>query len=594
MTTLAAPPSGGMLGQATLHRVDSLDELDAFRRWAGERRDWMGFDTETSSLDTYRCRHRMTQLGDKHHGWAFSPQWMGAAHEVLSRYQGALTAFNLPFDWRVLRRSGLTLPWVQCHDAQLLTHLADSTMPTALKPRAAADIDPAALIGEQKLKAAMKANGWTHDTVPDDLAEYWLYGAMDPVSTAWLADVHWPEVSSQFAYPYDVERAYSALAVQMMDAGLMIDRDYINATIDQFTAYRQHVIGWLRKYGVTSPEAAAQVGQALLGIGLPEEVLWHTKTHQVQTDVKAMEHYAANCADAIEFIQAVQGAKKAGKVVSTYLAKMLAMAGADDVIHYAIHTIGAQWTGRSSISDPSMQNYSRDIPQVRGGFRPRPGMVLISWDADQIEMRLAAHFSCDPALIADFAYCDANGQSFFLNFAQTIYGPITKKDPRYTTSKNTAYGTVYGSGPETAAATAGVTLDVIQPIYAAWKGRYRKLDSWARRLVNEQKHTKRPQVLTWCGRRLYARPHKAYGLVDYKIQGSAAEALKIAALNVAAHGYGSLLRLPVHDELIAEVPIADAEAVLHDVTKILNTTTADFRVPISWSGTIMPIRWTKT
>ena len=314
-----------------------------------------------------------------------------------------------------------------------------------------------------------------------------------------------------------------------------------------------------------------------------------------QTDVKAMTHYAATCGEAIPMIRAVQDAKKAGKVVSTYLAKMLDMAGSDDILHYAIHTIGAQRTGRSSISNPSMQNFSRDIPQVRGGFRPRPGHVLISFDADQIEMRLAAHFSGDRRLIEDFAYCDANGLSFFLNFAQTIYGPITKSDPRYTTSKNTAYGTVYGSGPETAAATAGVTLEAIKPIYAAWKSRYRRLDKWGRDLVNAQKyqHHHRPQVTTWYGRRLYARPGKEYGLVDYEVQGSAAECLKLAALNVDAAGYGSLLRLPVHDELILEVPIGDAEAVLRDVTKILNDTTSGFKVPVTWSGTIMETRWTK-
>jgi len=82
--------------------------------------------------------------------------------------------------------------------------------------------------------------------------------------------------------------------------------------------------------------------------------------------------------------------------------------------------------------------------------------------------------------------------------------------------------------------------------------------------------------------------------VDYLIQGSAAEFLKLAALNVEANGYGHLLRLPVHDELIAEVPVADAEHVLAEVTKILNATTADLKVPVTWSGTIMPERWVKT
>jgi DNA polymerase-1 len=220
--------------------------------------------------------------------------------------------------------------------------------------------------------------------------------------------------------------------------------------------------------------------------------------------------------------------------------------------------------------------------------------VLVSFDADQIEMRLAAHFSGDRQLIEDFAHCDENGQSFFLNFAQTIYGPITKRDPRYTTSKNTAYGTIYGSGKETAAATAGVTVDVIEPIYNAWKARYRGLDAWSRRLVRSQEHRgHRPEVTSWYGRRLFAQQGKAYSLVDYKVQATAAECLKLAACQMDAAGYGDLLRLPVHDELIAEVPAGDAQDVLISGTKILNATTADFRVPIPWEGQIMTERWVK-
>jgi DNA polymerase-1 len=590
---MAAAPGAGVLSQASLHDVTSLADLDEFRRWAGERRDWLAFDTESAGLSPYADKHRKTQLGDRFAGWAFSPEWMGGAHEVLARYQGPLAAFNAVYDYRVLaHQSGLWLPWMQVHDAQLVAHLADSLAPTALKARTARDIDHSALAGEQALKEAMRSNGWTWATVPDGLPEYVFYAAQDAVDVAWLMDKHWPEVSTRFSAAYDLERAYARLAAKMMDAGLMIDRPYIQQTISEFADYRSRTLDWLAGHDISSPEAGAQVGRALTAIGVPD--LWRTKTGMVQTDVKAMEHYAATCAAAIPLIEAVQGAKKAGKVVSTYLAKMLAMAGADDVIHYAIHTIGAQRTSRSSISDPSMQNYSRDIPQVRGGFIPRPGHVLVSFDADQIEMRLAAHFSGDRQLIEDFAHCDTNGESFFLNFAQTIYGPITKSDGRYSLTKNCCYSMVYGSGPDTAAATAGVTLDAIKPIHAAWKARYRGLDAWSRRLISSQKHRgHRPQTETWYGRRLFAQSGKEYGLVDYRVQGTAAECLKLAACQMDAAGYGDLLRLPVHDEMILEVPTGDAQDVLVSGTKILSATTADFRVPITWGGQIMTERWVK-
>ena len=97
-----------------------------------------------------------------------------------------------------------------------------------------------------------------------------------------------------------------------------------------------------------------------------------------------------------------------------------------------------------------------------------------------------------------------------------------------------------------------MTVDVIEPIYNAWKSRYRGLDNWSRKLISSQKHRgHRPHTETWYGRRLYAQTGMEYSLIDYKVQGTAAECLKLAALQVDAGGYGDLLRLPVHDELIA-------------------------------------------
>ena len=87
---------------------------------------------------------------------------------------------------------------------------------------------------------------------------------MDPVQTCWLMDKHWPEVTARFSAAFDLERSYARLCASMMSAGLMIDRPYIEDTIGQFTAAREATIEWLGQFGITSPEAAGQVGRALL------------------------------------------------------------------------------------------------------------------------------------------------------------------------------------------------------------------------------------------------------------------------------------------------------------------------------------------
>jgi DNA polymerase-1 len=94
------------------------------------------------------------------------------------------------------------------------------------------------------------------------------------------------------------------------------------------------------------------------------------------------------------------------------------------------------------------------------------------------------------------------------------------------------------------------------------------------------------------GRRLYGQRGREYALVDYEVQGSAADFLKDATVAMDAHGYGELLRLTAHDELLAEVPREQAQEVLRAGVQIM-TNRADFAVPITWDGEIMDTRWEK-
>jgi DNA polymerase-1 len=581
-----------------------MNELMAFWRWMGERHDGVVcFDTESAGLAWWRNKHRMTQIGDMRAGWAFPPEWMGAAHEALQTWMAAgnrAGAWNAPYDWLVLgHHHGLWLNWAQIEDAQLASHLADSAPPgmhpskaLALKPRAAHDIDPTAMAWQGELDEAMKAQKWTYATVPGDFPPFWRYGAGDPVLTAHLLARHLPEVRGSFGAAYDLELAYARICAQMMHAGMMIDRPYITHWEDQMQAWVAQALAWLKaEHGVTSVESGEQVGAALERAGVFIERRT-PRTGRPQIDKETMEHYAATYPQAAGLISTLRWARKAQAVLGRHFGKFLAMADENDVIHYAIHSVGAAHTSRQSVTEPALQTLDRDFPQIRGSFRPRPGHVFVAWDADQIEMRMAAHFSGDRQLIADFAACDASGTSFFVNLAGQIYREeISKRDPRYTMTKNTSYATIYGSGLDTAAATAGVSVTDLEPIYEGFKARYRTLSRDSFRLVQSQKRRgHRPQVTTLWGRRLYA--DKAYALIDYRIQGSSAEFLKAGALNMDAAGIGQYLRLPIHDELLAEVPADQAEEILRAGAEILTDRTR-YRVPLTWSGTTMPIRWTK-
>jgi DNA polymerase-1 len=264
------------------------------------------------------------------------------------------------------------------------------------------------------------------------------------------------------------------------------------------------------------------------------------------------------------------------------------------VIHYSIHSTGARQTGRSSVTAPPMQTYDRDEPAVRGSYRPRPGHVFVTIDADQIEMRETAHCSRDPRLIADFLEADRTGQSFFLIAASKIYGEqITKKDPRYTMTKNASYAQNFGAGLEKAAVTAGVTEAQMRPAYDGFRQQYPGVNRLMNRLIAEARGMSRPGVKTLGGRWLYCYPGKEYSLQNYLMQGSAAEILKRGVIALDAHGFGPFLRLPVHDEIIMECPAAEAQDVLAEAERIL-TDRDNYAVPLTWSGSILADRWRKT
>lgn len=596
MTQTTVAPRGGVLDRVTLHHVVSLDELSAFLRWLGDRhRGPVCFDTESAGLRPEHDRLRMIQVGDMDHGWAFPPLWFGAALEVLAKWTGRLGAWNIPYDARVLGcNQGLWLPWAQLDDGMIASHLVDSQGMLGLKARAAKDVDPTALAWERQLKDAMRKNHWDYATIPDDYPPYWQYGAADTVLTSHLLDRHLPMVRQRWPYPYDIEMAYARLCAGMMTAGMMIDRPFVDEQTAIVARYYEQAMAWLSAYGITSVDANADVGAALELAGIP--IRWRTGTGQVQVSKDVLEAYQAEYPWAADLLQTIRGAKKARVLLSNVLGKFARMAGPDDVIHYALHSIGAQTTGRSSVSDPSMQNLDRDIAMVRGCYIPRPGYRFITIDANQVEMRIAAHLSEDPQLLADFAHCDATGEHFFINLASGIYREqITKRDPRYPTTKNAAYSIIFGAGPTTAAVTAGVTLAEMVPVYNGFLARYRKLAKWMNETVDKAKYMRgAPYVETLCGRHLRVRRGKEYAGIDYRVQGSAAELMKTGGIALDAAGYGEYLRLSIHDEWLMEAPEGQAPEILRAATGILTQACSGLRLPVTWEGQVLDHRWEKT
>ncbi len=592
--------SGGPLDVVNLHLVDRYDELQNFFRWLGTQHEEnaLAFDTETTGLNPYLSGQavRLIQIGDTMHGWAFPPEWHGAALEALRAWEGDWLAHNAPFDVNWLRHHYPTLytpDWRRMHDTSMQAHVDDPRRSKALKKLGTLLIDKRAAKGEGALKKAMAEHGWDWATVPIHLEgpakSYWFYGALDPVLTARL-HVHFNRARELYHRPYELEMGVLQSTANMEFTGTLVDLDYCDRMIETIEAYAWKVRRWAKDaYGIGSLGSLGQCIDKFKSLGFEFTEFTPKKNESLNKD--QLQFFAAMNRPGSDLARAILDLRRGEKWKGPYFQNFHDMVDSDNRVHPSIWTCGTR-TARMSITDPALQTLPKKHPAVRNAFIPGEGNLLISIDADQIELRLATHFSEDPGLMEAFA----TGDDFFSVVASEAYGePIDKDDWRRGLMKNGIYATLYGAGIAKIAATAGVPFETMDTVMENFHRQFpgiRQLQADVERLATQRSALEgTPYVVTPYGRRLPGDAGKEYALINYMIQSHAAEILKQGILDLELVGLGPYLRLPVHDELVLEVPIAEREDVLHVLKKTLDAVGKDYLVPLTWGPDVMEERW---
>lgn len=586
------------LADVSLHLVESIDDAMALKRWLGERRDGVvAFDTESGGLSPWKTELRMVQFGDKRTGWAVPwERWGGVALEILNSYRGQWTAHNGVHDWKFLSvKAGYDLPWERLDDTLTMARIDDPSRANGLKPLGSSLIDRRAVAGQKALDEGMAANKWTWATVPIDFPPYWIYSALDPVITAHLHDHFAPWIP---AGPYDLERAANRICTKMMMKGMQLDVPYIEASIATYEDTSNKIRSWLKSaHQITSPSSSGQIRRAFERLG--QECLFWTGTGQPQFTKSTLGFYMTEGQnDAVkQLAKYILAARKADKFPRDYLHKFLNMRDAGDILRMNINVMGAI-TSRMSVSEPPLQQLSRDEKAIRGSIVPRKGMVFISCDLDQIELRMIASASRDEGLINAINEADATGTNVFLVIGREMYGEqITKADPRYTQLKAFVYARAYGAGPEALAETAGIPAETVARIEALFNENFPGMRRLSDELMNAAQVMKRcgerAGVLLESGRFIPLKPGQEYAALNYATQGPAAEYMKQCLVNLDASGLGDQLLLPIHDEILLEVPEAEAEEALKVVESCM-TDRENFAVPVTAGGAILPERWVKS
>ncbi len=263
-------------------------------------------------------------------------------------------------------------------------------------------------------------------------------------------------------------------------------------------------------------------------------------------------------------------------------------------LHTRLHQAVAA-TGRLSSTDPNLQN----IPvrtalgrRVRRAFVAAPGKRLISADYSQIELRVLAHLSGDPALGEAFrAEEDIHARTARELFGGS--GPSPREARRR--AKIVNFSVIYGKTPFTLAKEIGTTTAEARAFIEAYFDRYTGVRDLIEAIRQEARKTGRVRTLFGRARHLpeirtthRARREAAERMaVNAPIQGAAADLIKIAMVRVERalqHSSGRLL-LQVHDELLVEADAGEAEAVGERVRREMEAA-AELSVPLVAGVTI--------
>jgi DNA polymerase-1 len=240
-------------------------------------------------------------------------------------------------------------------------------------------------------------------------------------------------------------------------------------------------------------------------------------------------------------------------------------------IHTSFNQAGAA-TGRLSSAEPNLQNIPVRTPRgeaIRAGFVPREGWVFLVADYSQIELRIMAHLSDDPAFIEAFR----QGGDIHRQTAALIFNvPVGEVTPEMRArAKTINFATIYGQGAFALSRQLGISLEEARGFIARYFERF----SGVRAFLDRQIELARQQgfVETLFQRRRYIPELKernfsirAYGernAQNSPLQGSAADLIKLAMVRIhrasRERGLASRMLLQVHDELVFEAPPGEIE-----------------------------------
>ena len=387
----------------------------------------------------------------------------------------------------------------------------------------------------------------------------------------------------------EVEMPLSFVLFRMEQAGFTVDTPFLRELGDKYAAEiaqrRAEVIEAAggTPFNLNSPQ---QLGEVLFEqMNLPHG----KKTSKGwSTSAEVLEGLRW---EAPEIIEPLLRYRQLAKLNGTYVEGLLPLVDRGGRVHSTFDQT-ATATGRISSSEPNLQNIpvrTEEGREIRQAFLPREGWILLDADYSQIELRLMAHFSGDPAMVDAFR----KGEDIHARTASEIFDvpPEWVTPELRSRAKAVNFGLIYGISGFGLSRNTGVSRreagDFIARYFEKYPGVKRFMDESA------SEGMRLGYARTMMGRRRYLpelqspkAPIREFGkraAMNTPVQGTAADIIKLAMVRtdraLREAGMQSRLILQVHDELLLECPPEEADRAA-EILRTAMEGAAELKVPL--------------
>ena len=546
------------------------------------------FDTETTGFDIFNDRIVGLSLAvEPFKAWYVpflekdTPEYAEIVRPLFEDEKIAKIGQNIKFDLMVLRRLGITIRG-RMYDTMILHYLLDPESRHNMNALAEKylnykPIEIETLIGKGSKQLTM-------DLVNVERVKE--YAAEDADVTLQLKQALYPmieQIGLQHLY-FEIEEPMIAVLADIEMAGVRIDSEALAVYAVELNRKLAELEAAIRTEAGEpnlNINSARQLGEVLFGKMRIAEKPKMTKTKQFCTDEDYLQSFARKHR-IVDLILEYRGVKK---LLSTYVEALPQLVNRSTGRIHTSFNQAVTATGRLSSTNPNLQNIPvRDDMgrRIRKAFIPSDDdHLLLSADYSQVELRLMAHLSGDESLIAAFEHGEDIHSATAAKLFNKSLAEVTSEERRRAKTAN--FGIIYGISAFGLSQRLEIprkeAKEIIDGYFASYPGVKKYMDNVVEKAKEEG------FVSTIFGRRRYlndisshnaiARGLAERNAVNAPIQGSAADIMKIAMINVhrrfAAEGIRSRVILQVHDELVVDMLRSEQERVTAIVTECMES-----------------------